>query len=272
MRSYFLLKNKKLAYNQKKEEKMTIKLPSTKSPIVKELANYHWLIYGSPKIGKTTFASQFNNPLFICTEDRHKALSIYKLPERGAINSWQELKDIFNSIDLEIKNGTFKFKTIVIDTVDNAYKFCREYTNKKMGVEHESDIGFGKGWQAIKQEFFKVFSTLTSLGVAVIFISHAEEKPMNDKVMEYMKLTPSLETTGKKVIWPLVDIIACVKYSTDKDKADERVLVLKGSETVEAGCSIPQNSSIPAVMPLDYNAIQKEFEKGVKTNDTKTTK
>ena len=51
MRSYFLLKNKKLAYNQKKEEKMTVKLPSTKSPIVKELANYHWLIYGSPKIG-----------------------------------------------------------------------------------------------------------------------------------------------------------------------------------------------------------------------------
>jgi hypothetical protein len=238
---------------------MTSKLPDKKSEIKTEIYQYHWLIYGHPKVGKTTFAAEFNNPLFICTEDRHKHLKIFKTPEEGAITSWREFKDTLNNIDSELKNGTFKWKTVVIDTIDNAYKFCREYTNKKMGIEHESDIGFGKGWEAIKTEFFSTFSTLTSKGERMIFISHAQERTLNDKVVEYHKIMPSLETTGRKVILKLVDIIGYVGFSSDSDKKDKRVLYLQGTETLEAGCATSQQ--MPAVMDLNYKVIEEEFKK-----------
>ena len=69
-------------------------LPEKKSEVKKEMWEYHWLVYGQPKVGKTTFVSEFNNPIFICTEDRHKHLSLFKVPQEGAIKSWVEIIDV----------------------------------------------------------------------------------------------------------------------------------------------------------------------------------
>ena len=48
--------------------------------------------------------------------------------------------------DPEIPEANHPFKTIIIDTIDNAYKFCTDYVLKKFKIEHESDLGFGKGY------------------------------------------------------------------------------------------------------------------------------
>jgi len=47
-------------------------------------------------------------------------------------------------------------KTIVLDTVDNAYKMCSDYVCKKFKIEHESDLGYGKGYALINNEFQRV--------------------------------------------------------------------------------------------------------------------
>lgn len=40
-------------------------------------------------------------------------------------------------------------KTVVIDTIDNAYKFCTDYIVKKYKIEHELDLGYGKGYALV---------------------------------------------------------------------------------------------------------------------------
>tara|TARA_R100000963_G_C4635461_1_gene99696 strand:+ start:423 stop:1175 length:753 start_codon:yes stop_codon:yes gene_type:complete len=244
------------------KEKKSIALPSIKSEVKKELWQYNWIIYGQPKVGKTTFLADFNNPLFICTEDRHKHLSIFKVPEKGALKSWVEIKEALTVVRKSIEKGDFKFKTIVVDTIDNAYKFCTDYICAKHNIEHEGDLGFGKGYGFIRNEFFNVFSYLCSLGVAVVFISHAEDKTLNDKVVEYVKKMPTLPNTGKKVLGPLVDIIGYIGFNPEKEKRDQRLLYLQGSETLEAGCAT--GVVMPAVMPLDFKLIEAEWKKNNK--------
>ena len=235
-------------------------LPEKKSEVKKEMWEYHWLVYGQPKVGKTTFVSEFNNPIFICTEDRHKHLSLFKVPQEGAIKSWVEIIDVLIALKQSIQSGSFKHKTIVIDTVDNAYKFCVEYVLSKHNVAHESDMEWGKGYSFIRDEFFKVFSHLCSLGIAVVFIAHAEDKTVKTRALEITKTMPSLPNIGRKVLLPLVDIIGYIGF--DHKDESKRMLYLQGNESLEAGCAT--NVTMPKVMPLDFKTIEKEFKKGVK--------
>jgi hypothetical protein len=235
-------------------------LPTEKSEVKKELWQYHWMVYGAPKVGKSSFVAEFNDPLFICTEDRHKHLNIFKIPQEGAIKSWKEIKAALGDIKKSIDSGDFKWRTVVIDTIDNAYKFCAAHVLKEAGCKHESELEWGKGYALIKEEFFSVFSYLCSLGVAVVFVSHSEEKSMTSRSLKITKTVPSLPASGKKVLMPLVDIIGYVGFHHDEE--NKRMLYLEGTETLEAGCAT--SVKMPASLPLDYQTIEKEFKKGAK--------
>ena len=75
------------------------------------------VIYGPEGIGKSTFASQFPNPLFIDTEGSTKNLDVARMDKP---TSWTMLKS-----QLEyIKSNPTVCKTVVIDTIDWAEQLC----------------------------------------------------------------------------------------------------------------------------------------------------
>ncbi len=67
------------------------------------------------------------------------------------------------------------FRTIIIDTIDNAYKFCTDHIVKKYKIEHESDLGYGKGYALVNNEFQRVLTKLAFLPYGLFLISHAKE-------------------------------------------------------------------------------------------------
>jgi hypothetical protein len=94
------------------------------------------LLYGKTKLGKSTFSSHAESALFLATEPGLNSLSAYQV----SIQCWEDLL----AACAEIAEGKHPFKTIIIDTVDNAYRFCTEYILRKFKVEHEADLAFGK--------------------------------------------------------------------------------------------------------------------------------
>lgn len=234
-------------------------LPTKKTEVKRDLWQYNWLLYGQPKIGKTTFAAEFNEPLFICTEDRHKHLSLYKLPATGgAIKTWQEFREITLEISKQVEAGTFKWKTVVIDTVDNLYKLCCAEFNKEHDIVHESDLEWGKGYKLLEAKFFSAINFITSLGVGVVFISHSEEKTIKTKTVEYSKTLPGLPKIAREMVSKIADIIGYIGF----DKEENRIINLQGNRYLEAGCAT--DVQMPESMPLDYKLLQKEFNKGAK--------
>jgi len=118
-------------------------LPKTKSKPKHTLSDLTALVYGPSKIGKSTWCSKADDALFLATEPGLNALEVFQTP----ITCWDDLLQAC----AEIAEGKHEFKTIVVDTVDNAYKMCSDYVCKKFKIEHESDLGYGKGLRADQQ-------------------------------------------------------------------------------------------------------------------------
>ena len=143
------------------------------------LADLTVLVYGQTKIGKSTLCSNAESALFLATEPGLNALDVYQVP----ILSWD---DLLNAC-AEITDGKHPFKTVIIDTIDNAYKFCTDYILKKFKIEHESDLGYGKGYAIVNNEFQRVLTKLAFLPYGLFLVSHAKEIEVETRTGKYTR-------------------------------------------------------------------------------------
>ena len=168
-------------------------------------------IYGAPYNGKTYLANQFPSPLMLNTDgniDSFDApyISIADGYEgRIPVMAWEILK---NTID-ELAKGS-EFKTIVLDLIEDAYEACRRWCYQQYGFDHESDAGFGKGYDITRNEFLSVIKKLSSLPYNIIFISHIDAskditRKSGDKITA---IKPNINEKLANKIAGMVDIVA----------------------------------------------------------------
>ncbi len=206
-------------------------LPTALSAGVASLDKIRLLIYGPPKIGKSTLAAGWPHAVFLTTEKRHETLKIY--PKE--IKSWEQFKAVVATI---IK-GKHNFKTIVIDTVDILFKLCNDAMCEQLNIDHVSDEGWGKGYDIIGNEFEREINKLFLTDYGVILISHTKTQDLTNTSGKYTKIIPTLPNLGRRVILPKVSVIGYMRLKSvkvDKNNYEERrVISFEPSEFVEAG-------------------------------------
>jgi hypothetical protein len=212
---------------------------------------YTTLIYGAPKAGKSTLASQFDSPLFIATEAGLNALETYNV----AVDNWET----FIVTCAEIAKGDHQFKTIVIDTIDNLFKHCSSYICKKQNIQHESELDWGKGWKLVKDEFFRAIIKLSLLKYGLVLVSHAEATEIKTRTGTITKWVPTMSKQAKEVILPMCDFIffATIEQTPEGIK---RMLKTKPSENWEGG---DRTGTFPAEIEMNYKAIEENFKKSI---------
>lgn len=125
------------------------------------------VIYGVESVGKTTFAAQFPNPLFLDIEGGTAHLDT----DRVEINTWSELAGALKEV------ANTDYKTVIIDSADWAERLCVEdllAITKKTSIE---DFGYGKGWVQVAERMSRLLTTLDSLiaiGKHVVFLAHSK--------------------------------------------------------------------------------------------------
>ena len=205
-------------------------LPTKQTSGKMAVSALRWLIYGPPGIGKTALGSGFPNAMFFATEKGYKALKVFKKD----VLSWEDFKD---SID-DIVEGDHEFKTVIIDTVDLLFDYCSQYVCDKLGIEHESEGEWGRGWSEVKKEFTRVVNKLMQTKYGVIFISHTRGDKITTQLEEITKTVPTLSNQARKILLPLVDTIGCMKYRSHKvgkGKYEEQLVIsFKPTQYVEA--------------------------------------
>jgi hypothetical protein len=234
-------------------------LPTTKIPAKQNLSDLTVLCYANSKFGKTSFCAQAEDALFLATEPGLNALDAYQVP----ITCWEDLLAACS----EIAEGNHPFKTIIIDTVDNAYRMCAEHMCRKAKVEHESDLGFGKGYALINNEFQRVLTKLAFLPYGLYLISHAQEKEIETRTGKYTKIVPTLPDKARRLVLGLVDLILYgeneITQSADGKFTYRRVLRTKPSQHYEAG---DRTGRLPATINFDYKAFVEAFNGAASAN------
>ena len=227
-------------------------LPTAKTAPKNSLADLTVLVYGQTKIGKTTLCSQAEGALFLATEPGLNALDVYQVP----ILTWE---DLLNAC-AEISEGNHPFKTVVIDTIDNAYKFCTDYILRKFKVEHESDLAYGKGYAIVNNEFQRVLTKLAFLPCGLFLISHAREMEMESRTGKFTRVVPTLPDKARKIVLGMADMVLfCdleVQPGADGEPQVRRVIRTKPSLFYEAG---DRTGRLPEVLDLDYRVFLREF-------------
>ena len=243
-------------------------LPTAKTPPKPNLADLTVLTYGPTKIGKSTWCSHAENALFLSTEPGLNSLEVFQIP----IRSWDELLTACG----EIAEGNHEFKTVILDTVDNAYRMCAEHVCRKFKVEHESDLGFGKGYALTNNEFQRVLNKLAFMPYGLYLVSHSQETEIETRTGKYTKIVPTLPEKARKIVMGLVDMILYCDIETaagpDGKSPIRRVMRTKPSLYYEAG---DRTGRLPEVIDLDYARFIEAYNAGAdikKTDSTKITK
>ncbi|MBQ9081982.1 MAG: ATP-binding protein [Clostridia bacterium] len=128
------------------------------------------VVYGPEGIGKSTFAAQFPDPVFIDTEGGTGRLNVRRLPRP---TSWAMLLDECQ----EVRKGNIPCKTLVVDTADWAERLGIEALCKRAKVDGLEGFGYGKGYVYVKEEFGKLLDILEDVknaGYNVVVTAHAQ--------------------------------------------------------------------------------------------------
>jgi len=204
-----------------------LSLPIKRNNPKENLSDYSMLLFGEKKIGKTSLAAQFPDALMLFFEPGGKSLDCFQM----TVNNWDSFLEIIGLL----KAGNHSFNTVVIDTVDIAYKLCFETTCEQLGINHPQDEkDFGKSWGLIRDEFNRAVVQLLALDMGCIFISHSEEKELKTRTgLKYNRIVPSMGNQAAKVLTGLVDCLFYYEFN-----GSDRQLVIEGDELVSAGTRI----------------------------------
>ena len=225
-----------------------IKLPTKKSKIESDLSKYSILLYGKIKIGKTSLCAQFPDALFLMTEPGGKSLEIYQMD----IRNWAHFKQVLTAIE-----SSDMYKTIVVDTVDNLFKMCTDWYCKKNAIQHPSDEDWGKGWQMISDEFLLAITKLMQLNRGVIFTSHAAAHEIKKYAQPTVtEIVPTLSKQGRRVLEPIMDLVAYFRYAEKETDDSSRVLQIRGDSNVVAGCRMTRNFVGIKEIPMGKSASE----------------
>lgn len=149
-------------------------LPVNKKVVRDATSNLKIWVYGQPNIGKTTFANQFPDALMLNTDGNYKGVDSPVVP----ITDWEQFVETCD----EILKGEHEYKTIVIDLLEDIYTYCRNYYCKKLKIDHEADLGYGKGYDIIKTAFLIVIRKLANSPYNLLCLSHEKEVVVKDRI------------------------------------------------------------------------------------------
>lgn len=206
-------------------------------------------------MGKTTFAASIPGAIFLATEPGTHALSVYEIQ----IRSWASLIDAMNLL----AEGKHDFKTIVIDTIDNAWEFLTADVAERFNKETIGDIPHGKGWAIAKNELRRVLEKMARLPYGIMLVSHSVDREIERKnEPPYTKTMPTLPNSARQVVMALCSYIFLADFEVDIDekgkKTTRRVLRTKSSVSWDAG---DRTGKLPPTLPLDFAELQKAFAK-----------
>jgi hypothetical protein len=212
-------------------------LPTEMTTPSLDLRDYSMLISGEKKVGKTTLMAQFPDTFVMLCEAGGKGLSMYAAP----VGSWKAAMGYLGALEKDDAKANPRFKYVAVDTADILARMCEKAVCKRLGIEHPSDEDWGKGWSALKDEFFAFMNRLLALNKGIMLSSHSTEREIKARNGEkHDRIVSTMPKWAAEIIEGLVDMWFHFGYD-----GQARVLTIRGDEMISAGHRLQTNFRTP---------------------------
>jgi len=221
------------------------------------------LVHGVAGVGKTTFASQAHQPVFLQTEDGLGTLPVAHFP---LARTFEEVLEALVALYTEPHD----LQTVVVDSVDWLEPLIWAKACRDNGWASIEDAGFGKGYLAALTYWRQYLDGLNALrddrGMTVIQIAHTDIKRFDSPEHDpYDRYVIKLHSRAAALLQEHSDAVLFANYRISTVKADvgfnkkvnralgsgERVL-----HTAERPAFLAKNRyGLPETLPLDWTSF-----------------
>lgn len=224
------------------------------------------VLYGVEGIGKTTFASQFPEPIFIDTDNEGTSfIEAKKLPDP---KDWQMLLQ-----EIEFASQRKPGKTLILDTADWAETMAKKWLMKKNGWKAIDSANYGAKYVALANEFTRLLTGLNhilSAGMNVVVTAHAQMKKQElpDEIEAFDRWELKLERRDSSQLKEWADLLLFADYKTTvvtdsnnhtKAQGGQRVMYTTHKPTWDA----KNRLGLADQLPFKYNAIKEPLEQAM---------
>lgn len=176
------------------------------------------VVYGTHGIGKSTFAAQAPNPVFIQTEEGLDAINVTAFP---VCQSFEDIIDAIGSLASE----DHEFSTVVLDSADWAEALVHKKVAQDNNVATIDAIGYGRGYKAAADYWRQILDGFDHLrnekGMQVILLAHTQVKRFDDPLADpYDRYQLDMHHGSASLISEWCDILAFANQQYKTVKSD----------------------------------------------------
>jgi hypothetical protein len=231
------------------------------------------VLFGSGGVGKSTFASTMNKPIFQLCEDGLVNIEVdhFDMPE-----TYDEI--IQNIKDLLAEDDLGGYKTYVLDSLDQFElnyvwpKVCKDNNFKSM-----ESVGWGKSYgEALNvwREFMKYTNELRERGMSIVFIGHnvvkrvedpAQDQPYDRHEIKIHRKAADLVLEQSDCVFYATRKIGTVKVqgtkgTSTKQTVGDRVLITEESP----GCMAKNRYDLPRELEMNWETVREAMIGNIK--------
>lgn len=238
-------------------------LPSTERRQVGQTTKRKIWIYGAAFSGKTTMLDDAPNPLNLNTDGNIQFVTMPymsikdEVTVNGRMTNRKFAWEVFKDTIAELEKKQNDFQTIIIDLLEDTREMCRIFMYDNLNIQHESDSGFGKGWDIIKTEYLSTMRRFFNLDYEnLVVVSHEDiSKDITKKNGQNItRIAPNIQDAIANKIAGMVDIVARVVVEDD----DSRTLNFKQNEVIFGGGRL--KGITETSIPLSWDALMDVYE------------
>ena len=220
------------------------------------------IFHGTEGIGKSTFAAQAPNPIFIQTEDGLTQIDVPRFP---LAESFDAVLENLNALLTEKHD----YKTVIVDSVDWLEKLAvQKVLETYKGKASIAEIDYGRGYAMLIPLFEAVIDLLNRLRrerkMNVVLIAHTKMDKVEDPTGgSFDQYAPRLDKRINGIVKEWSDIIGFATHSitkTEEKKGFGTRMVAKSKKDTDGNARVIFLESTPAIIAKSrYNALPKEM-------------
>lgn len=184
------------------------------------------IIYGPPGCGKTSFAAEAPNPVFLMTEEGVPGdLELNALGPNETDNVFRDFESLMMAL-VTLRDEEHEFETIVIDTVDGMEPLIWRYVCEENKWKTIESPGYGRGYvEAVYKwrEFIELCDEIRNRrSINIVWLAHSKTQNFEDPMHgPYSRFIMNIHAKAADALEYDSDIVGFLNIGTEVQESDK---------------------------------------------------